>query len=135
MPSITRALGLAAALLVGLGVATSVPASAASDEDQVRAVLRGMNASYNGADFSGFASHLCPDMLQSAGFAAGWYASRKTDGPTEITVNSVHIFGNDAVANVRFEAANRKDAKTLDIDLVRDGSDWKACKYTTGRTV
>ena len=135
MPSITRASGLVAALILGLGVATSAPASAASDEDQVRAVLKGMNASYNGADFSGFASHLCSDMLQSAGFAAGWYASRKTDGPTEITVNSVHISGDDAVANVRFEAANRKDAKTLDIDLVRDGTEWKACKYSSGRSV
>src|SRR5690242_21486545 len=113
MPSITRAGGQAAALLLALGVATSAHASAASDEDQVRAVLRGMNASYNGADFSGFASHLCSDMLQSAGFAAGWYASRKTDGPTEITVNSVRVAGNDAIANVRFEAANRKDARTL----------------------
>jgi hypothetical protein len=138
MRSHTRVCGLALATLMGLGVAAGAPASAASDEDQVRAVLTRMNASYNGADFNGFASHLCNDMLQSAGFAAGWYASRQTDGPTQITVNSVRVSGNPpsrAVANVRFDAANRKDAKTLDVDLVRDGADWKACRYSSGRTV
>jgi ketosteroid isomerase-like protein len=113
----------------------SAPAAAASDEDEVRTVLTRMNASYNGVDFTGFASHLCPDMLQSAGFAAGWYESRKTDGPTQITVNSVRVTGDVAVANVRFDAANRADTKTLDINLVRDGGDWKACRYSTGRSV
>jgi hypothetical protein len=118
-----------------LGAATAGPASAATDEDQVRAVLNGMNGSYNSSDFTGFASHLCADMLKAAGFEAGWYASRKSDGPTQITINSVEVAGVDAVANVRFEAANHADTKTLDVEFLREGADWKACRYDAGRYI
>jgi hypothetical protein len=38
-----------------------------------------------------------------------------------------------AVANVRFQAANRTDAKTLDVELLRAGPDWKACRYDSGQ--
>lgn len=136
-----RACRTATAVAVGLSVALtslSAPAAAASDEDQVRSVLEGMNSSYNGSDFGGFAAHLCADMLQTAGFAAGWYQSRKTDGPTRIVVNSVKVLGNPptrAVANVRFVAANQAANKTLDVDFVREGAEWKACQYDEGRTV
>jgi hypothetical protein len=107
----------------------------ATDADQVRAVLNGMNGSYNRSDFAAFAAHVCEDMLHADGYKAGWYESRKSDGPTQITVNSVDVTGDDAVANVRFVAANRSDAKTLDIDFLRDGADWKACRYHAGRSV
>jgi hypothetical protein len=133
-----RVCGVIFALVAGFSLAMSSPAQAASDEDQVRAVLVGMNNAYNGSDFSRFASHLCADMLQTAGFAAGWYSSRGTDGPTRITVNSVAVRGDPptlAIANVRFEAANHADAKTLDIEMVRENKQWKACKYRPSRAV
>jgi hypothetical protein len=121
-----------AALLIAVG-ARSAPA--ASDEDRVRAVLNGMNGSYNRSDFAGFASHVCPDMLQADQFEAGWYHSRKADGPTQITVNSVDVAGDAAVANVRFVAANREDAKTLDVDFLREDAEWKACRYRVSRSL
>ena len=111
------------------------PTPTATDAGQVRAVLNGMNGSYNRSDFTAFAAHVCEDMLRADGYKAGWYESRKSDGPTQITVNSVDVTGDDAVANVRFLAANRSDAKTLDIDFLRDGADWKACRYHAGRSV
>jgi hypothetical protein len=124
-----------AAIVAGLVLLSSAPAQAATDEDQVRAILNGMNGSYNRSDFTGFATHLCDDLLKGAGFEAGWYASRKSDGPTEITINSVQVKGPAAVANVRFQAANRADAKTLDVEFRRDGADWKACRYNVGRYI
>lgn len=105
------------------------PAHAGTDEDQVRAVLDGMNASYNGSDFDAFASHVCAGMREAEGFEAGWYQSRKTDGPTSITVMSVNVAGSQAVANVRFAAANRADPKILEVDFVRESAEWKACRY------
>lgn len=120
------------------GVATAGPASAATDEDQVRAILNGMNSSYNRSDFTEFASHLCDDLRQEAGFEAGWYASRKSDGPTQITINSVDVAGGahpQAVASVRFQAANRADAKTLEVEFLRQGAEWKACRYNVGRYI
>ena len=72
-----RAAAAALAIIAGLGVAGSAPSWAATDEDQVRAVLDGMNGSYNRTDFDEFASHLCADMLQADGFKSGWYESRK----------------------------------------------------------
>lgn len=114
---------------------SAAPAQAATDEDQVRAVLNGMNGSYNQSDFAGFAAHLCDSMRTAAGFEAGWYASRKSDGPTQITINSIQVAGADAVANVRFQAANREDTKTLDVEFRRDGTDWKACRYQAGRYI
>jgi len=117
------------ALLIALGMRS---APAASDEDQVRAVLIRMNGSYNQSDFAGFASHLCPDMRRDNGYEAGWHQSRESDGPTQITVNSVDVTGGPdprAVANVRFQAANHPDAKTLDVDFLREGGEWKACRY------
>ena len=127
---------LAAAALTAAEVLLVAPRHphAASDADQVRTVLNRMNGSYNRSDFAGFASHLCPDML-GADYAAGWYRSRQTDGPTRITVNSVHVTGDDAVANVRFVAANHEDPKILDIDFLRDGDQWKACRYHVARAV
>jgi hypothetical protein len=120
------------ALFIAVG-ARSGPT--ASDADHVRAVLDGMNGSYNRSDFAGFASHLCPDMLRANGYEAGWYQSRSSDGPTQITVNSVDVTGDDAVANVRFQAANHEDIKTLDIDFLREGADWKACRYHVARAI
>jgi hypothetical protein len=122
-------------MVAGLILLSSAPAQAATDEDQVRAILNGMNGSYNRSDFTGFAAHLCDDLLKSAGFEAGWYASRKSDGPTQITINSIQVTNVDAVANVRFQAANRTDAKTLDVEFRRDGADWKACRYNSGRYI
>jgi len=129
------------AVLAGLtivavvGVATAGPAAAATDEDQVRAILNGMNSSYNRSDFAGFAAHLCADMLKPADFRTGWYASRKSDGPTEIVINSIQVTGRNAVANVQFQAANQLHTKTLDVEFLRDGSDWKACRYDAGRSL
>jgi len=129
----------AMAITMGLSVLASAPSSAASDEDQVRAVLNGMNASYNRTDFGTFASHLCAAMLNAAGLEAGWYASRKSDGPTQITINSVDVTGGPrpqvAVANVRFVAANHSDAKTLDVEFLREAGEWKACRYDAGQSV
>jgi hypothetical protein len=128
-------------LLAGLtvftvvGMASAAPAAAATDEDQVRAILNGMNTSYNRSDFAGFAAHLCADMLKPANFKTGWYASRKSDGPTHIVINSIQVTGQNAVANVRFEAANQPHAKTLDVEFLRDGTDWKACRYDAGRYI
>jgi hypothetical protein len=128
---------LAAALLIvaALILVGSRPAPTSTDADQVRAVLDGMNGSYNRSDFEAFASHVCADMLRADDYEAGWYQSRKSDGPTRITVNSVDVAGDDAVANVRFVAANHADAKTLDIDFLREGAEWKACRYATGQSV
>jgi len=120
------------ALAAALMVFSAPLAHATTDEDQVRAVLDGMNASYNGADFDAFASHLCTDMRSADGLEAGWYQSRKTDGPTSITVMSVDVAGTPpslAVANVRFAAANHADAKILEVDFVRESAEWKACRY------
>lgn len=124
-----------AAVVAALALLSAAPAQAATDEDQVRAVLNGMNGSYNQSDFAGFAAHLCDSMRTAAGFEAGWYASRKSDGPTQITINSIQVAGADAVANVRFQAANREDTKTLDVEFRRDGTDWKACRYQAGRYI
>jgi hypothetical protein len=126
------------AIVAGMVLLAPASAHAATDEDQVRAVLNGMNGSYNRSDFTEFASHLCADMLTAAGFEAGWYASRKSDGPTQITVNSVEVTGGphpQAVANVRFQAANHSDAKTLDVEFRRDGAEWKACRYNSGQYI
>jgi len=135
MRNFTRAGGVALALAAVVSVSAPAPALADADEDQVRAVLSGMNGSYNKTDFGGFAAHLCAELLHSAGFAANWFKSRSSDGPTRITVNSVRVIGDDAIANVRFEAANRKDTKTLDVEFLREGAEWKACRYRSGQTV
>ena len=74
-------------------------------------------------------------MLRAADFEAGWYARRKSDGPTQITINSVEVTGVDAVANVRFQAANHAEAKTRDVEFLRQGADWKACRYDAGQYI
>jgi hypothetical protein len=133
------ALAAALVLVAVLILVTTRPAPAATDEDEVRAVLAGMNGSYNRSDFEAFASHVCAHMLRADSYEAGWYQSRQSDGPTQITVNSVDVKGDgddaQAVANVRFVAANHTGAKTLDIDFLREGADWKACRYQTGQSV
>jgi hypothetical protein len=126
-------------IVTGLVLISSAPAHAATDEEQVRAALNGMNGSYNSTDFRGFASHLCAGMLKVTGLEASWYESRKSDGPTQITINSVEVAGvsdiQRAVANVRFEAANHADTKTLDVVFLREGAEWKACRYDLGRYI
>jgi hypothetical protein len=97
--------GGALAIVAALMVVTTRPAPTATDEDQVRRLLEGMNGSYNRSDFEAFASHVCADMLRAGGYEAGWYQSRESDGPTQITVNSIDVTGDNAVANVRFVAA------------------------------
>ena len=94
-----------------------------------------MNGSYNRSDFDSFASHVCADMLRADAYEAGWYHSRQSDGPTRITVNSVDVTGDDAVANVRFVAANHDGRQDTDIDFLREGAEWKACRYDAGQSV
>lgn len=118
--------------------ASAVPAASVTDEDQVRAVLDGMNASYNREDFASFAAHLCAPLRRSASVAAEWYASRKSDGPIRITVSSVTLAGQPAftaMATVRFTAANQPKAKIVDIDFLREGTEWKACQYHPARAI
>jgi ketosteroid isomerase-like protein len=133
------ALAAALAIVAALMLVTTRPAPTATDGDQVRRVLEGMNGSYNRSDFEAFASHVCADILRAGGYEAGWYQSRKSDGPTQITVNSVDVTGDgdnaQAVANVRFVAANHSDAKTLDVDFLREGDQWKACRYAAGQSL
>jgi hypothetical protein len=130
---------IVSAIVAGMVLLAPASAQASTDEDQVRAVLNGMNTSYNRTDFRSFASHLCAGILKAAGFEAGWYASRKSDGPTQITINSVEVTGvsdlTRAVANVRFQAANHAEAKTLDVEFLRQGADWKACRYNDGQYI
>ena len=131
-------LAIVPAIVAGMALLCPGSAHAATDEDQVRAVLSGMNGSYNRSDFTEFASHLCADKLRTAGFEAGWHASRKADGPTQITINSVEVTAVPhprAVANVRFQAANRADTKVLDVEFLRDGAEWKACRYNVGQYI
>jgi hypothetical protein len=131
-------IAVAPAIVAALALLSPAQAQAATDEDQVRAALDGMNGSYNRTDFTAFASHLCPDLLKAADFKAGWYASRKADGPTQITINSVQVTGGthpQAVANVRFQAANHADPKILDVEFLRQGAEWKACRYDVGRFI
>ena len=133
-----RVVAAALTAATGLSVLICAPSSAATDEDQLRAILNGMNASYNRTDFGSFATHLCAGMRSAAGFEAGWYASRKSDGPTQITINSVEVSGAphpQAVANVRFQAANHAGAKTFDVEFLREGGDWKACRYDAGQYI
>ena len=127
--------GGALAIVAALMVVTTRPAPTATDEDQVRRLLEGMNGSYNRSDFAAFASHVCADTLRAGGCDAGWYQSRESDGPTQITVNSIDVTGDNAVANVRFVAANHSDAKTLDVDFLRAGDQWKACRYAAGQSL
>lgn len=118
--------------------ALAARASAAGDEDQVRAVLDGMNGSYNREDFGSFAAHVCASMRRAAGFEDEWHASRKADGPTRIEVGSVTVAGEPrltAVATVRFAAANQPSAKTFDIDFLREGGEWKACRYRPTQSI
>ncbi|MGV0790587.1 Rv0361 family membrane protein [Mycolicibacterium sp. XJ1819] len=134
MGRLVCALGVAAALTV-LAPGT---AGAATDQDRVRDVLVEMNDAYNRFDFATFATYLCTDVLRVEGFQAHWQQSRRTDGPTRIAVNSVNVAGDPAsvaVANVRFEAVNHEQPKTLDVEFVREGAEWKACRYRAGRTV
>jgi hypothetical protein len=132
---VAGAAGAALPIAAVLIFATMGSAPRATDENQVRAVLDGMNGAYSRSDFDAFASHVCADMLRASGYEAGWYQSRESDGPTQITVNSVDVTGDDAVANVRFVAANHEDTKTLDIDFLREGAEWKACRYHPTRSV
>lgn len=125
---------LVAATAVSNVITTGV-ATAATDEAQVRAVLEAMNGLYNASDFNAFASHVCADMLRANDFQTGWYASRRADGATQITINSVAVSGNGAVANVRFQAAKHADARTFDVEFLREGAAWKACRYHPTRSV
>lgn len=129
-----RGVCAAVAVTVVLGVWPAA-ADSASDEAHIRSVLDAMNTSYNRSDFDGFAAHLCRLMLNSPGIEEDWRASRSADGPTRITVSSVRLAGERAVATVRFEAVNHEDAEILVIDFVREAAQWKACRYRVPRSV
>lgn len=127
---------------VGMGACShavlTAPAHAASDEDRVRAVLAGMNGAYNRSDFAAFAAQVCTAMRHVDGFRSEWYASRSADGPTRISIHSVTVADHpagSAIATVRFAAENQPSAKTFDIDFLREGGDWKACRYHPARSI
>lgn len=56
-----------------------------------------------------------------------------TTGPVSHSVEVTGGLRPQAVANVKFQAANHADAKTLDVEFLRDGAEWKACRYDAGQ--
>ena len=108
------ALAAALAVVAALMLVTTRPAPTATDGDQVRRVLEGMNGSYNRSDFEAFASHVCADMLRANGYETGWYQSRESDGPTRITVNSVDVTGDGVDMAVLEQYAGLVDFSKLE---------------------
>ena len=75
------------AVVAGLALLSPAPAQANTVEDQVRAVLGGMNGSYNRTDFTGFAAHPCANRTDAKTFdvefrrdGADWKARRYQAG-------------------------------------------------------
>ena len=115
---------IAAAVLVVVLTRESKP----SDEEQIRAVLTGMQDAWNGENWNEFKGFVCePSMQDDPPTDEDLQEERDQQGRSELTVKSIEISGDKASASVEQTYENSDEPDTEDVDFVREGDDWKVC--------
>lgn len=141
-------ISVAAAAIVAAIVATVlyfVVGSKPSDEDQIRAGVAGMTDAWNRSDYAAWRGYVCTklknenhDNDDNDTSEAFFKEARPATGRQDITVQSVHIDGDNATVYEKWEDENKagKDptdtAGTGQENWARESGHWKWCGYPEG---
>ena len=101
-----------------------------SDEEQIRAVVAGMEDAWNSSDYQKFRGFVCEDSLAVAVAPTEdeFKEQRKGEGRIELEVKGVEITDDEAIVEVEEIFAKDEDSTdTEDLELVRENGEWKAC--------
>lgn len=107
------------------GTAVRDPAERLTDEEQITASVNAFEQAWNDGDFAAFQPVLCAGAQASDEFTESEFLeARDLGGVLDLTVESVDVDGDAAVADVANDGENNQD-----IALVREDGAWKWCEF------
>lgn len=109
-------------------VGSKDPHGGQSDEDQIRAVVAGMQAAYNSSDSDGWKKSFCEGDQQNQADLDKYSFGAKNDpnGRAAATVEYVQLHGDTATVHIDVKYAKGKN-EADHWTFVRKNDDWKAC--------
>lgn len=127
---------LAVVAVLGAVLAPKTTGSgSASPEDQVKAVVKGIDDGLNNADAARLTSLVCAEKKSSDGFRAKTNAElrqqRARKGTVTSTVASINVTGDRATATIHHAWSKAPGQADTDTDVfVRESGGWKICGGT-----
>lgn len=99
-----------------------------SDEERIRQFFASAQNAWNNSDFDAFADLTCDKDRQGEDFTESNFRDARVDeGRVEITVKSVEVSGDTAIASVEEKYETEDEPDSVEHDLVREGGEWKVC--------
>ena len=102
-----------------------------SDEQQIRAVVAGMQEAWNRTDFNAFRDYLCKDNQRfwaALGADNAGATTMRERGRAEFTVHSVDVSGDKARASVKEKYSNGDETPETTEHFVLEEGSWKFCE-------
>jgi Domain of unknown function (DUF4878) len=102
-----------------------------SDEEQIRAVVAGMQDAWNRTDFDAYRGYLCKDNQRFWAALGADNAGASTmlqRGRAEFTVHSVDVSGDKAQASVKETYSNGDEPPETTEHFVHEDGNWKLCE-------
>ena len=93
-----------------------------SDEERIRAIVNGLEETYNDSDFEAFRQYLCTGLRDEI-TEESWHS----DEHWSLTIESLEITGDTATATVTNDFDGTDEPETEEISLLREDGEWKAC--------
>jgi hypothetical protein len=112
-------------------VVAVTPGPKPSDEQQIRAVVAGMQEAWNRSDFDAFRGYLCKGnqwFWSTIGDSGSAAMTMRQRGRAQFTVNSVQVAGDSAKASVKESYSNGAQPPETTEDFVHEDGKWKVCE-------
>jgi Tfp pilus assembly protein FimT len=118
--------------IVAVVIVLAVPrGTQPSDEQQIRAVVAGMQEAWNRTDFGAYRGYLCKDNQRfwaELGVDDAGATTMRERGRAEFTVHSVNVSGARAQASVKEKYSNGDEPPESTEHFVLEEGKWKFCE-------
>jgi hypothetical protein len=120
---------LVVALVVGLVFAFGGDSSKPkSDEDQIRAVVAGIESAWNNTDYDAFMKHTCHEFATDpSNSETSFKHDRSQNGEATLKVTSVKVTGDKADVTVDRKYADQSKPRSVQLGFVKEDGEWKMC--------
>jgi hypothetical protein len=132
---LTLVIALVVAVLVGFGGDSKSgsggsPSSAASADDQIRAVVADLESAWNNTDYDAFIKHTCRTFASDSSHSEKSFTrDRSQNGEATLKVTSIKVKGDSADVTVDRKYADQPKARPATLDFVKEDGEWKMCPH------
>ena len=105
---------------------TTVTTTTQSDQDQIGAVIHGMQRDWNQSNYSAFANHYC-SKEQAKLSKDSFDQERSQKGQVQITFSAVSVSGTTATVSPTLKFEKESQSRHPNWKFVKEGGEWKFC--------